>query len=348
MLRGLGLTLGEISVRGRVDVDLHHERELRIFFLYLDQARQNLFPSGTAEEVVVDQEQRRDSMVAARVAHPTHHRVGLARPHRAPHHVLDAAVRARERASARRVDCRHRGIEEARQVAIVDHRQLCVGDNGHDDIVLAGLGADSLGHRVSEFEFAAQEILDNLAPKIFRLAHDGRDTAAVEECARFGVAAHVEPAHHRFYALGDELKSQVAPARVLIGLDPGETNEKLDAVFGGFLLDGPYALRADDSIANFVPYDGLEIDIALGRITPVEPFVERFEDSERVVRLDAVTEEMDVAFVVVARRFDEVDSYGAAWLRFEHTVAERACVGAELQHFGRSYAAVSVAADNEI
>src|SRR6266849_2885016 len=75
-----------------------------------------------------------------------------------------------------------------RDVSIVDHRQMCVGDDGHDDIVLAGFGADSLGHRVSEFEFAAQEILDNLAPKIFRLAHDGRDTAAVDECSRFGVA----------------------------------------------------------------------------------------------------------------------------------------------------------------
>ena len=108
MLRGLGLSFGEVRVARRVDVDLHHEGELRKFLrLHFDQAGEDLFPSRRAEEIVIDQEQRFDTMVAARVAHPFDHRVGLARAHRAAHHVLHAAVGAGERASARGVERRH-------------------------------------------------------------------------------------------------------------------------------------------------------------------------------------------------------------------------------------------------
>ena len=88
--------------------------KLRVLLLDLDQTGQDLLPSRTAEEVVVDQKKRIDAVIADRVAHPLHHRLGLARTHRAAHHVLDAAIGAGEGTSARRVDRGHGRIEEAR------------------------------------------------------------------------------------------------------------------------------------------------------------------------------------------------------------------------------------------
>src|SRR5207245_7885928 len=98
-----------------------------------------------------------------------------------------------------------RFIEEARKIAVVDHRKLGLSDERNDDVFLSGLGADAFAHRVVELELAAQEILDDLAPQVLGLAHNRRDAAAVEELDRLGVAANVETAHHRRQALRDEL-----------------------------------------------------------------------------------------------------------------------------------------------
>ncbi len=86
-------------------------------------------------------------------------------------------------------------------------------------------------------QLAAQEILDDIAPDIFSLADDGGDAAFVEELARIREAADVEAAHHRGHAFGDELKREVAPARILIRLHAGEPNQQLDAVFARLVLD---------------------------------------------------------------------------------------------------------------
>ena len=207
MLGGFGLALGDVGVARRVDVDLHHEGELRVFLLDFDQAGQNFFPSRAAEEIVVDQEQRLDAVIAASRRAPSRttasgSRERIVRPitfftlqyeqvNGHPREVSSVVIVA---------------IEEARQIAIVEHRQLRLGDDRHDDVVLAGLGADAFGDRVVELQLAAQEILDDIAPQIFGLAHDGGDAAAVEELARLGIAADVEAAHHRGQALGDELQ----------------------------------------------------------------------------------------------------------------------------------------------
>ena len=180
-------------------------------FLTSTRPSQDFFPARAAEKIVVDQEQRFDTMEADRVADPVHDRVGLARAHRAAHHVLHAAVRAGERASARSIDRGHRLIEEAGQIAIVDHRQLGLGDERHDDVFLAGLGPDAFGNRVVDLQFAAQKILNDLAPQVLGLAHDRGDAAAVEELDRLGIAAYVKAAHHRGQALATNCSPRSRP-----------------------------------------------------------------------------------------------------------------------------------------
>ena len=81
-----------------------------------------------------------------------------------------------------------RVVEKARQVTVVEHRQLRLGDERNDDVFLAGLGADPLRDGVMEAQLAAQEVLDDIAPDIFSLANDGGDTAFVEELARVGIS----------------------------------------------------------------------------------------------------------------------------------------------------------------
>src|SRR5262249_49188957 len=118
--------------------------------------------------------------IADRVAHPLHDGVGFARTHRAPHHVLDTAIRTGEWATTRRIERGHCLVEESGEVPVVDNRQLRVGDERHQYVVAAGLGADSLTHRVVQLEFAAKKVLDYLAPKIFRLANHRADATVIE------------------------------------------------------------------------------------------------------------------------------------------------------------------------
>src|SRR5208282_2286135 len=107
--------------------------------------------------------------------------------------------------------------------------------------------------RIVELQFAAQEVLDDPAPEIFRFTHDRGDSATVQELARFRVAADMEAPHHRGHALGDELQAKVAPARILVRLHAGQTDQQLDAVFGRLLFDRVDRLGADHTVADFVP-----------------------------------------------------------------------------------------------
>ncbi len=296
---------------------------LGILFLNFDQTGENLLPSRRSEKIVIDQEQRLDPVMLACVTHPAHDGVRLARAHRAAHHVLHAAVRAGERASARGVERGHRVVEKSRQVTIVEHRQQRLGDQRHDDIFLAGLRANPLRDRVADLQLAFQKILDDIAPDIFRLANDGRDAAFVEELARLGKAADMESAHHRGHALGDELQREVATARILIRLHARQSDQQLDAVFTRLFLDRLDCLGADDAIADFVPDDRLEADVALDRVPLVERLVERRHHRQGVVGLDAVAEVLDVAVLVIARRLDEIDANSTARLRLCRRIGRR-------------------------
>ncbi len=238
-------------------------------------------------------------MMPACVAHPAHDRVRLARSHRAAHHVFDAAVGAGKRASARSVERGHRVVEKSREIAIVEHRQQRLGDERNDDVFLAGLGANSLRDRVVEAQLAAQEVLDDIAPDIFGLANDGRHAAFVKELARVGETADMEAAHHCGDALGDDLEREVAAARILIRLYPGQPDKKLDAVLACLFFNRLDCLRADYAVADFVPNHRFEADIALDRIALVERLVERRHHGQSVVGLDAVTEILDEAVLVV-------------------------------------------------
>src|SRR5208282_2835536 len=206
MLGRLSLALADIRVTRRINVHLHHEGELGILLLHLAEACENLLPSWRSKKIVIDQEQRLDTVMLACVAYPAHDRVRLARAHRAPHHVFHAAVRAGERASARSVERGHRVVEKSRQVTIVEYRQQRLGDQRDDDVLLAGLRANSLRDRVALAQFAAQEVLDDIAPDVLSLADHGGDAAFVEELARIREAADVKAAHHGGDAFGDELK----------------------------------------------------------------------------------------------------------------------------------------------
>ena len=317
MLGGFALALGDVGIAGSVNVNLHHEFELGIFLFHFAEADENFFPTGAAEEVVVHQEERGDAVIARGVTHPTDDRVGLARAHGAAHHVLHAAIRAGKGASARGVDRGHRGIEEAREIAVIEDGQLRIGNDRHDDVVLAGLGADAVGNRVVLLEFPSQHILDDDGPEVFGLTHDGGDAAGVEEIARLRIAADVEPAHHHAHALSDELERDIAATRILIGLHAGHPDEQFDAVFLGLFLDGLDGFGTDDPVADFVPDDGIEKDVAFGAEVTVVVFVKRLQHGQGVVRLDAIAEQLHVAFFIVARRLDEIDPDGAAGFRLQ-------------------------------
>ena len=73
----------------------------------------------------------------------------------------------------------------------------------------------------------------------------------------------METAHHRGHALGDKLQREIAAARVLIGLHAGQADQQFDAVFLRLFLDGLDGLGADDAVADLVPDNGLEMDVAL-------------------------------------------------------------------------------------
>ena len=286
--------------------------------------------------------------MAACVAHPGDHCVGLARPHRAAHHVLHAAVRAGEGAPAGSVERGHSVVEKSREVTIVEHRQQRLGDQRNYDIFLAGLRADSLRHRVALAQLAAQEVLDNIAPDILCLADDGGDAAFVEELARVGETADVEAAHHRRDALGDELKREVPSARILIRLHAGQPDQQLDAIFACLFLDRRDCLGADDAVADFVPNHGFEADVALDRIALVERLVERRHHRQGVVGLDAVAEILDEAVFVVARRFDEIDPNSAARLGLDCRVGGRAFAGRQLKLRRGTITAIAISAQQPI
>src|SRR5207244_8718375 len=176
--------------------------------------REGRLPGRAAEEVVGHDEERVDAVVLARVADPAYDRLGIPRPHRAPHDVLHAAVRAGERAAARGVDRRHVGRGKAAEVGVVDGGELRLGDERHGDLARAGLGADALAHAVARSQLAAQVVVEDVGPDGPGLAHHGGDAAALEEGARLGIAAHVEAAEEDREAGAAELERQVAPARV--------------------------------------------------------------------------------------------------------------------------------------
>src|SRR3984957_5922673 len=348
MLGGLGLAFGHIRVAGRVDVDLHHEGELRILLLDFDQAGENFFPSRRSEKVVIDQEQRLDTMMLAGVAQPAHDRVRFARAHRAAHHVHHAKVRAGERASARFVERGHRVVEKSREITIVEHRQQRLGDQRNDNVFLAGLGANSLRDRVADFQLTAQKILDDVAPDIFSLADDGGYAAFVEELARIGEAADMEAAHHRGDSFSDELKREVPTARVLIRLHSREPNQQLDAVFTRLVLNRSDCLGADNAVADFVPNHRLKAYVALDRVALVERLVERRHHGQGIVRLDAVAEILDEAVLVIARRFDEIHPNRAARLRFLRRICHGALTGSQLEGSGRTVAAIAISPQQPI
>src|SRR5690348_7485108 len=137
-----------------------------MLLLYFDQAGENFLPSRATKEIVIHEKQRLNSMIADRIAHPSHDGIGLTRTHRAAHNVLDAAIGAGERATTRRIERSHRRVEETCQVSVVDYGKLRIGNYRHDDIILAGFRADTIGYRVIELKIAAEKILNYLAPQV--------------------------------------------------------------------------------------------------------------------------------------------------------------------------------------
>src|SRR5208282_2761316 len=235
-----------------------------------------------------------------------------------------------------------------RQVTVFEDRQERLGDERNDNVVAARLGADSLRHRVLGLQLAAQEVLDDYSPQIFGLADHRADSAFVEELHRVGIAADVESAHHHRHAERLELQRDIAPARILVGLHAGKADQQLDAVLVRLFLDGPDGLGADYAVADFVPNDGLEINVALGGKLAIESLVQRCQRRERVIRLHAVSKELNVAFLVIARGLDEVDSDGAARLGFQRPVLKRTLGCSKLQRLSRTIAAVAIRTQQQI
>ena len=270
-------------------------------------AFEDRLPRGASEEVVVDDEERADSMPVTGVTDPAHHRFGVAGAHRAAHDVLHAAVRARKRAASRRVDGGHGGGGEAVKIRVADRRELRVGDDWHGDLAGARLGADPVGDAVGPTQPAGDVIVEQLAPDGLRLADDGRDAAVLEKSPCLGIAAHVKTADEHRKPRPAEPQREIAAARVLIGLHAGEPDDDLHAVLEGFLLDGADRVRQDRPVHLLVPEHGLEVD-ALLAVQLVVCVVERRQDREGVVRQHALPEPLDPAGVVVLRRLDEIDT----------------------------------------
>ena len=230
-----GLLAGrQLPERRGFRVDLHHEGELVAVAAVGGHAFEDRLPGRAAEEIVVDDEQGRDAVTLARVPDPAHHRLRIPRPHRPPHHVLHAAVRAGEGAAARGVERRHRRRGEAPEVRVADRGELGLGDERHGDVRAAGLGADAIRHAVGRPELATEVVVEEIRPERLRLAHDGRDPALLEEAPRLGIAAHVEATEENGEACAPELAGEVAAARVLVRLHAGEPDQHLDAVPSAF------------------------------------------------------------------------------------------------------------------
>ena len=270
-------------------------------------AFEDRLPGRAAEEIVVDDEERRDAVTLARVPDPAHHRLRIPRPHRPPHHVLHAAVRAGEGAAARGVERRHRRRGEAPEVRVADRGELGLGDERHGDVRAAGLGADAIRHAVGRPELATEVVVEEIRPERLRLAHDGRDPALLEEAPRLGIAAHVEATEENGEACAPELAGEVAAARVLVRLHAGEPDQHLDAVLQRLLLDGADGGGQDRPVHLLVPDHGLDVDRVVGAESVVG-IVQGREHGERVVREHALPEVLHASAVVVFRRLDEVDA----------------------------------------
>ena len=157
-------------------------------------------------------------MVVSRVANPLDGKLRVTRAHRPAHDVLHTAIRAGERAATRGVERSHGGIDEAREITLVDRRQLHIGDRWHQDLARAGLGANAGGDAVVQLQRAAQVVVQQLHPSAFGLAHHSGHSTTVEKRARLGVPADVEAAHDHRKTNGHELQRQVPAARILVGL----------------------------------------------------------------------------------------------------------------------------------
>ncbi|TMA52449.1 MAG: hypothetical protein E6J75_16880 [Deltaproteobacteria bacterium] len=268
-------------------------------------------PGGAPEEVVVDDEERADAVVIAGVANPAYHRLGIAGPHRSPHDVLHAAVGAGEGTAARRVERRHVGRREAVEVRVADRRELRAGDHRHGDLSGAGLGTDAVGDAVARPQLAPEIVVEQLAPDRLGLADDRRDAAVLEEHTGLGMAAHVEAAEQHREPGAAELKREVPPARVLVGLHAGEADDDFDPVLERLLLDGADGGGKNRAIHLLVPDDRFEVD-ALIAAQLVVGVVESRQDRERVVRQHALPEPLHPPRVVVLRRLDEIHAERSA------------------------------------
>jgi len=160
-------------------------------------------------------------------------------------------------------------------------------------------GANSLRDGIVEAQLAAEKVLDDIAPDIFRLANYGRHAAFVQELARVGEAADMEAAHHRGQPLGDHLEGEVAATRILIRLYGRPTRSAARRRPRAPFFNRGDRLGADYAVADFVPNHGFEANIALDRMRLLNASLSAVITGQGVVGLDAIAEVLDEAVFVV-------------------------------------------------
>src|SRR6516162_357406 len=158
----------------------------------------------------------------------------------------------------------------------------------------------------------------------------------------------MKPTHHHRHAQGLELQGDVATARVLVGLHPGQTDQEFHTIFVGFFLNRPDGFRTDYPVTEFVPDDGLKMNVALGRVLAVKGLVECGQRGQGVIRLDPEAVELYITLLVVAGGFDEIDAYRAARFRLERSIAESALRGGKLKRRRRAVTAIAIGAQKQV